>query len=187
MNTALIGRSKIGQILEFFFGERASGKSHKKYVKAVECLDRAEYCINNIGIEFPNQDSYSLQLIKNTWVEMDDKDTTGVRKMAIHMGNDYWSLITHIEKGGSINPHIHKTQYEVIKMIEGRMKEMITGKIFERGDVFVIPKGKAHHIVALDDECYIYNLYTEDERNLKLPHQETDFLEKKIHSKDVAA
>lgn len=179
MDTILIEQSRLISFLgKFFVGW--SNKSHKKYVEAVKCLDRAEYCINNIGVEFPDHDSYEFPLIKNVWTEATDKNSRGVRKMAIHIGSDYWSVITHVEQGGYVNPHTHSNQFEVIKIIEGKMKEKITGKMFERGDIFVIPKGKAHHLVSVGGECYLYMLYTEDEKNLVLPHQETDLLDEKI-------
>ena len=42
-----------------------------------------------------------------------------------------------------------------------------------KGDVYVIPKGKTHNIVTGNNECYLYTLFTSDKKYLKIPHEES--------------
>ena len=180
----LVKRSRFEIFVEQLFRFDWGKSTHKKYTDAIECLNRAEYCMDRIGIEFSDQDSYNLPLVKNKWVTIAKKNAIGVHKMGIHMGRNYWSILTYIEENGYINPHIHTKDYEIIKMIEGKMKGMVTGKVFKRGDTFIIPKGRVHHLMAEDGECYMYMLFTKNSRNLKLPHQETEFVEEQIKSEN---
>jgi len=186
-NMKLIGRSKLALILESLFSLDFGKTTHKKYTEAIQCLESAETCLSKIGMEFPDIASYDLQLEKNEWVELPMHSAKGVKSMGIHVGKDYRSILTYYKPHSYIEPHMHSDEYEVVKVIEGKMKDLITGKEFERGDIMIIPKGEVHHIVTEDNECYMFMMFTGNSGNLKLPHREEEEAIGYIPDSDKAA
>lgn len=176
----LVKRSRIESFLEKLFGTDLGKKQHGKYVEAMECLNRVEYKIENIGTEFPDRSCYNLPVTKNQWVKLPEEYASGAQHMGIHLGDDYWSVLTYLGRGGYIKPHKHSKEYEVVKVVEGKVRDMVTDNVFKRGDVFTIDKGKIHHLVSEQDECYMYMMFSKCSENLVLPHQETEIAERKV-------
>jgi quercetin dioxygenase-like cupin family protein len=153
---------------------------NKDYLQAKRALKKAEENINKICMIFPDVSSFDFQLEKNQWTTLPEGVATGVKTMGIHIGDDYRSILVHYEPDSFILPHYHSNEYEVLKIVEGQAKNLINGEIYERGDVVLIPKNKLHHIVTLEEECYMYILFTEYSEYLKLPHNEEEFVKTKM-------
>lgn len=150
-------------------------QGNNDYIVAKKALKKAEENINKVCMVFPDVSSFDFKIEKNSWVRLPENVATGVQIMGIHIGDDYRSLLVHYEPNSFISPHYHSTEYEVIKIVEGSVKNVSNGENYERGDVVLIPKNKLHHIVSEDEECYMYILFTEYSEYLKLPHNEEEF------------
>ena len=130
-------------------------KGNGDYLDAKKALKRAEENINKICMIFPDVSSFDLKVKKNEWVQLPESIAVGVQTMGIHIGDDYRSLLVHYKENSSILPHYHSKEYEVIKIVEGWIKNLSNGELYERGDVVLIPKNKLHHLITEDSECYM--------------------------------
>lgn len=157
-------------------------KDSNDYKRAIECLDRCEIAIDKIGMTFPDLKSFDMELKKDEWVKFPKEIGRGVKTMGIHLSEDYRSVICHYKPHSAIEPHVHMEEYEVVKVIEGSIVDRHSGKRYERGDVIFIPKGRSHHIVTEEEECYMYILYTEHEDYLNIPHREEELAEAQIQN-----
>ena len=161
--------------MEFFKNIFNTIKSNNDYLEAKRALKKAEEALNKVYMIFPDVSSFDFNLVKNKWSELPEDVATGVQTMGIHIGDDYRSLLVHYQPNSFILPHYHSSEYEVIKIVEGSVKNISNGELYERGDVVLIPKNKLHHIVTEGEECYMYILFTEHSEYLKLPHNEEEF------------
>ena len=93
--------------------------------------------------------------------------------MGLHLSDEYRSILTYYSKNAYICPHLHSKEWEVIKILEGTAYDKISGVALSQGDIYVIPKGVAHHVIT-DEECYMYILFTSHKEFLKIPHTEPD-------------
>lgn len=160
--------------LSYFWNNilRTKTEQNNTYKKCLNKLDEIKLKVNMIGMDFPDIRSFDFDTKKNMWQDLPVDVCSGVSTMGLHLDGNYRSILTYFEKEAHLKPHKHSKEYEVIKVLEGSFFDLITNQTFEKGDVFIIPKGQVHEIVTKCEECYMYILFSEDEKHLHLFHKE---------------
>lgn len=164
----------------FIRTNKVKSNAYKSCLTKIETLKER---INLIGMDFPDVYSFDFQTIKNEWKLLPEEVSTGVSTMGLHLEEDYRSILTYFEKDAVLKPHKHTREYEVIKVLEGAFHDLTSKQTFEKGDVFIIPKGQVHEIVTRGEECYMYILFSEDDKHLKLFHREQEIAKQQIKTK----
>ncbi len=160
-------------------------KDNVEYDLTMEKLNRIYKQVNKVSMEFPDIHSFDFQVLKNIWKELPEEAANGVDVMGLHIEDDYRSVICHYGIDSSINPHRHNKEWEIIQILEGWCIDQITKTKLVKGDIYIIPKGMEHHIVTLDEECYMYILFTEHSEHLVIPHTEPDLAKKFISKRQL--
>lgn len=162
------------------FWDIISGKCSNSYIEAVESLERIENVIKDINHRIPDIRSFDFSSVKNKCSKL-MPELCGTPTMSINVSDEYRSIIGYYCKESLTITHVHSTEWEVIKVLEGSAEDKISGTKLTKGDIYVIPKGVTHHITT-DDECYLYVLFTSDREFLKIPNSEPKSLKKVIEN-----
>ena len=162
------------------FLDRIFGKKSTTFAHAINSLVGVEESIANISMNAQDINFKSLEITKNFWTDLPKEVANGISCMALHIDNNYMSLLAYYQPNSSIKPHMHSNEWEVIKILEGSAYDETNDIQLNKGDVYVIPKGKVHNIITTDVECYLYTLFTSDKKYLKIPHSESDTAKNKI-------
>ena len=144
------------------------------YAHAVTSLLDVEDKIAKISIIAPDINFKNLEITKNFWTDLPADVATGISCMALHIDENYMSLLAYYLPNSRIEQHVHINEWEVIKILEGSAYDETNDVQLNKGDVYVIPKGKTHNIITKNNECYLYTLFTGDKKYLKIPHEESD-------------
>ena len=156
-------------------------KDDTTYAEATKSLLRVENVIQQLAMSFPDVTSFDLAMVKNQWNDVPSEVSQGVSTMGLHLSDEYRSILTYYTANAYIAPHLHSTEWEIIKILEGEAHDTISNVTLKKGDIYIIPKGVAHHVIS-EEECYMYILFTTHKEFLKIPHTEPDiarqFIEK---------
>ena len=154
-------------------------ETESTYAEATNALLRVENVIQQIKADFPNVTSFDFKTVKNKWTDLPAEVSQGVSTMGLHLSEEYRSILTYYSANSYIAPHTHSNEWEVIKVLEGSAYDTISKVTLNKGDIYIIPKGVAHHVTS-ENECYMYILFTSHKEFLKIPHTEPDIAKRFI-------
>jgi len=166
--------------IKTFWNNLTGIKGNDTYAEAVSSLIRVENAIAKISASITNIESSEFNVIKNQWVDLPEHMSSGVSVMGLHIDKDYTSLLGYYMPNSFVKPHQHKTEWEIVKILEGTAYDKTNDILLTKGDVYIIPRNKIHNIITLDKECYLYALFTSDKKYLKIPHTESDAAAKRF-------
>lgn len=147
-----------------------SKKKEKSELCSVrEKIDKA-YCLTStVKMDFIAMGIKDVELQKNKWVELPNTVARKVRVMGLNINSDnYISVLVHYLPYGYIKPHFHEEMHETIEVLEGKVRNIVTGETYTEGDVIFIPKEDKHHIVGEEGgEVYMYVKFSPNKRNIR--------------------
>jgi len=145
-------------------------------------MDEVTCRLNQIGMDFPDIRSIDFNTVKNQWRDLPTDVSTGVSTMGLHLQEDYRSILTFFKPEGEIKAHKHNHEYEIMRILEGTCYDTLTNQKLETGDIYIIPKGQAHHIITKEEECYLYILFA-DKHDVHVLNREQRVAVKEMHRK----
>ena len=160
-----------------------TNKKSARYQEACDSLSRVREIVSNITMDYPDVSSKDIETVKNQWIELADPIGKGVHTMGLHLEDDYRSILVHYQPDSFLAPHFHSKEWEIIMVLDGECQDLSTRTTLKKGDVYVIPKGAVHHVVTKDSECYMYIMFSDDQRHLKISDREKEIAKQLIGKK----
>lgn len=141
--------------------------NNDSYIKAKSCLSKIKDRLTDLAESYPDVTPNELVVLKDVWKELPSNMGKNIFLMGIELKDGFKSILTHYKKDGELFEHNHE-EYELNKIIKGKVTNKITGETYNDGDSFIIKKNEKHHLVA-ENESYVISVLTNDESLLITP------------------
>lgn len=156
-----------------------NNEEHKEFLDVREKVDKIK---SNFEIIFEDNspedtehhsippEPQEIEFIKNEWVNLPNSFGNGVISMGMEESDKRTCFLIHYEPNSTLFKHKHPNNLERIQVLTGFIRDDVRGTVYQEGETFVIDKDTLHHITTLNEESYLFIVFSEEIDTMDVKH-----------------
>ena len=145
----------------------------ENFYKAKDGLKLFKRKFDGFVITFPDITSDEIMFIKDKWEWLPKNIGRGVKIMALHFNNTVKLFLTSYEPNSYIMPHKHIIEFEIGKIIEGSLTNLLTGVTYKEGDTYKFYPDEIHYLESSKKGCMVQSVLSLNEEYDFKPYTKT--------------
>jgi len=111
-----------------------------------------------------------IEFIKNEWVNLPNTFGNGVVSMGMEESDRRSCFLVHYKPNSTLFKHKHPNNLERIQVLTGFIRDDVRGEVYQEGETFLIEKNTLHHITTLNEEAYLFIVFSDEIDTMAVNH-----------------